>query len=103
MDGHVQLGRHHHVEHDRGYRGSLGTLAHTYADGPNNYTVSVTVTDDHTSDTDTFQVHVNNVAPTVVLTGATLTDEGNTETYDFTVTDPVNDPWTVTRSIPRLK
>ena len=40
-------------------------------------------------DSDTDQtVTVNNVAPTVTLTGEAAADEGSTHTYTYTATDP---------------
>ena len=51
--------------------GSLGTQDHIYADGPNDYTVTVKVTEagmgTPPSGQATFAVHVNNVAPTGTL------------------------------------
>src|SRR5204863_201554 len=69
---------------------AIGPKSHTYADGPNDFTVHVTVTDkDLGSDTKTFAVHVNNVAPTVTYTSAPATaDEGQTKTYNYSVSDP---------------
>ena len=76
-----------------GSKGALGGLLHTYADGPANNLVIVTVTDkDGAVDSVTFTVHVANVAPTVVLTGDTSANEGQTKTYTYTVTDPGDDP-----------
>ena len=43
-------------------------------------------------------VTIANVAPTVVLTGDTSANEGQTKTYTYTVTDPGTDPPTVTES-----
>ena len=49
----------------------------------------MTVSDsDGASDTDTVDVTVANVKPTIVLTGSATADEGETNTYSFTVTDP---------------
>jgi uncharacterized protein YodC (DUF2158 family) len=75
---------------------AIGPKSHTYVDGPNDYTVSVTVTDKDTdSNTKTFSVHVNNVAPSVSLSGASSTNEGTTESYSYTFTDPGSlDSWT---------
>src|SRR5205814_919480 len=73
---------------------TLGSKSHTYADGPNDYTVSVTVTDKNGgSDTETFSVHVNNVAPTVTFSAAndTTVNEGTTHTYNYSISDPSND------------
>ncbi len=57
---------------------AIGPRSHTYADGPNDYTVSVTVTDKNGgSDTKTFSVHVNNVAPTIAISGTANVDEGS--------------------------
>ena len=73
------------------HTGSLGSAHHTYADGPATETVTVTVTDkDGGTDSQTFQVTVNNVPPTVTLDPGndTSVDEGSTHTYKFTATDP---------------
>src|SRR5262249_21016423 len=63
---------------------------HNYLDGPNTYPVSVKVTDSMGATvTGGFQVTVNNVAPTVALTGNNSVNE--TGTYTLTVsgyTDP---------------
>jgi autotransporter-associated beta strand protein len=57
---------------------------HTYADGPNSHTVTVTATDLlGASAVTTFTVNVNNVAPTVSLTGAPTVAEGTS--YSLTV------------------
>jgi hypothetical protein len=78
------------------------TLPHTYADdNPSGtasdlYTVHVTLTDDDTgSDTASFQVQVNNVAPTITALTTTTTpefphtvDENQMFTLDGTFTDP---------------
>ena len=50
---------------------------------------------------DEIAVTVHNVAPTVVLTGADEVDEGDVETYSYTVEDPgVNDTFTVDADFP---
>ncbi len=67
----------------------------TFPDGPASSTVKVTADDgDSTNNTgsDSIEVSVANVAPTVDLTGADTADEGQTKTYTYTVTDPGNDP-----------
>jgi len=82
-------------------QGTLGNQFHTYADGPNTYTVTVKVTDkDGGSGSATVTVTVNNVAPTVTLTGDTTADEGQTKTYTFTVSDPGQDTWSVATGYP---
>jgi len=80
--------------------GSLGSLVHTYADGPSTHTVTVTVTDkDGASDSDTFSVTVSNVAPTVTFTNAPASaNEGETKHYTYTVSDPGQDTYTVVTS-----
>ena len=73
--------------------GSLGSMSHTYADGPASKTVTVTVTDKNGGvGSASFQVTVANVAPTVVLSGDTSANEGTTHTYTYTVSDPGADP-----------
>ena len=71
--------------------GSNGVQTHTYADGANDYDVTVDLVDedgpflDRAND---HSVHVNNVDPTVTLTGASPVNEGSTHTYSYTTTDP---------------
>jgi PKD repeat protein len=83
---------------------AIGPKSHTYADGPNDFTVHVTVTDkDGGTDTKTFAVHVNNVAPTVTLDPSNdqNVDEGTTHTYKYTVSDPgIYDTFTVDTNYP---
>jgi len=51
--------------------------------------VTVTVTDKNgDSDSETFQVTVANVPPTVTLTGPASANEGGTESYSYSWTDP---------------
>ena len=60
------------------------------------YVVTLTVTDDDgESGSDSKTIAVTNVAPTVtIVSGATSVDEGDVETYEFTVTDPgTADTW----------
>jgi single-stranded DNA-binding protein len=67
---------------------TITAQSHTYEDN-GLYTVAVTVTDkDGASDSKTFQVTVTNVAPTVTLTGAASANEGDTESYSYSWTDP---------------
>jgi hypothetical protein len=89
-----------HTTFDQTSTGALPAKTHAYADGPNDYTVTVTVTDDSGSDSKTFAVHVSNVAPTItswsgpnVLSGPMVF--GLTGTWNGSFSDPgVNDkPW----------
>jgi hypothetical protein len=67
----------------------------TFPDGPASSMVEVTANDGDPSDNvGSFSnvVNVANVAPTVVLTGLATANEGDTQTYTYTVTDPGNDP-----------
>jgi hypothetical protein len=83
--------------------GSLGTRSHIYADGPNQYTVTVTVKDSlNLSDSKSFKVTVANVAPNVtsfggpnVLAGPLVF--GLSGSFGGSFTDPglVDNPWTV--------
>jgi hypothetical protein len=83
--------------------GSLGSQSHTYADGPNDYTVTVTVTDhednpaDQLSGSATFAVHVNNVAPSVTAAANQSSNEGGSHSFNLgSFTDPGPDgPWSV--------
>ena len=62
-----------------------------FADGPTTTNVTATVTDsDGAADTDAqlVTVTVNNVAPTVTLTGAATADEGDTVSFSYTTSDP---------------
>lgn len=73
---------------------------HLYANnrpGDAPYTITITVTDkDGGSDTDTTQITVRNVPPTVTLTGPASANEGTTQTYNYTVSDPGPDAQTLT-------
>ena len=72
--------------------GSLGSMSHTYADGPATRTVTVTVTDKNGGvGSASFQVTVANVAPTVALSAANdlAVNEGPAEhTYSYSISDP---------------
>jgi hypothetical protein len=79
-----------HATFDSTLTGSLGSLSHTFDDGPAVRTVSVKVTDgDGGSDTKTFTVEVANVAPTVTLSAANdlSVGEGSTHTYSYDISD----------------
>src|SRR3954464_4170262 len=71
------------------------TVGHTYADGPNGYTISVDLVDEDGTFTavDTLDVTVKNVAPFVDLTGPTMVNEGAANTWNL---GPVVDPGTDT-------
>ena len=59
--------------------------------------VSVTVSDsDGASDSDSLAVTVNNVKPSITLSGDASADEGSTHTYSYTVTDPGQDTHVIT-------
>ncbi len=83
--------------------GSLGSQSHTYANGPNDYTVTVTVTDheadpaDQLSGSATFAVHVNNVAPSVTAAAGQSSNEGENHSFALgSFSDPGPDgPWSV--------
>ncbi|HJQ29747.1 MAG TPA: PKD domain-containing protein, partial [Rubrobacter sp.] len=84
------------TQFDAASPGALPQKPHAYAnDG--NYTVTLTVVEDGgaASDSETFNVTVANVAPTVDLTGSSTANEGDTKKYDFTVTDPGDDTHTI--------
>src|SRR5262245_65319179 len=55
------------------------TASHTYVDGPNDYTIVVDLTDEDGtfSNAGTKTVTVDNVAPTIALTGADHVNEGS--------------------------
>src|SRR4029077_13001606 len=72
-----------------------GGKTHTYADGPNNYSITVDLVDEDGTYLDranALSVTVNNVAPTIAISGATSVNEGGS--YSLTlgaVTDPGTD------------
>ena len=78
---------------------SGGSFDCSFPDGPASSTVSVQVkdSDNANSNTATQTVTINNVAPTVTLSGsnAVAVNEGTTHTYGFTVTDPGADTFSV--------
>src|SRR5207244_4505617 len=83
---------------------SNGAKSHTYADGPNDYNVTVDLVDEDGSflnRANPLPVHVNNVAPTAHLTGDATADEGTTHTYTYTVTDPGQDTFNVNSGYPQ--
>src|SRR5439155_747634 len=73
-----------------------GAKSHTYADGPNDYNVTVDLVDEDgtfTNAANALSVHVNNVAPTVTLssTNDLSVNEGSSHTYSYTISDPGQD------------
>src|SRR5205823_12237556 len=82
---------------------SNGVKTHTYADGPNDYPITVDVTDEDgtfLNAANAFSVHVNNVAPTAHISGDATADEGTTHAYTYTVTDPGDDTFSVNSGYP---
>ncbi len=87
---------------DGGFAKPLGGT-HTYADGPGVYTVTIRVADNTMSGDfvngvngvdfveDTFTVTVNNVPPTLIISGNSTTDEGSTYTLNLSSSDPGDD------------
>src|SRR4029453_7883733 len=78
--------------------GVNGAKSHTYADGPNDYDVTVDLVDEDGTfldRADDLSVHVNNAPPTVTLKGPSPVTEGTSHTYTFTVADPGDDGFTV--------
>ncbi|QDT13384.1 VCBS domain-containing protein [Planctomycetes bacterium K23_9] len=74
--------------------GDPSTATHVFADGANSYSISATATDEDGtfSATAPVAVTINNVAPTIALTGAASVDEGSVYTLNFgAVTDPGTD------------
>ena len=68
-----------------------GVVTHVYADGPATPTITVDLVDEDGTHTDTgsLSLTVDNVAPTIALSGAAGVDEGST--YELTL-GTINDP-----------
>jgi hypothetical protein len=79
--------------------GNPSSVSHTYADGPNTYTISATATDeDGTHSANTISVSANNIAPMLTLSGGDSVAEGSLYTLDLAASDPgadTIDHWTV--------
>jgi hypothetical protein len=80
--------------------GNPPSVTHTYADGSSAYTISATATDEDGtfSAGNTLSVTVNNVAPTLVISGAASVNEGSTYTLNLSSSDPgadTVDHWTI--------
>jgi uncharacterized repeat protein (TIGR01451 family) len=83
--------------------GTNGVKTHTYADGPNDYDITVDLVDEDGTFLDRandLSVHVNNVAPTVNVTGPASVDEGSTHTYSYTISDPGADTFALVAGYP---
>ena len=76
---------------------------HVYANGPEDWTITVTLTDEDGAHVGASRsVHVDDVAPTVTLAGDESVNEGSTHTYTFSVTDPGSaDTFTVDTDFPK--
>jgi hypothetical protein len=88
------------------YSSNLGAKTHTYADGPNDYAITVDLTDEDgtfLNRANALSVHVVNVAPSVTFTVAPDTaNEGETKTYTYSVSDPGTlDTFTVDATYPK--
>src|SRR5215210_5516104 len=81
---------------------TTGSFKCTFADGLATSVVSASATDSDgaAGNLATQSVTVNNVAPTVTLTGPATADEGQTKSYSFTVTDPGVDTFAVEAGFP---
>lgn len=79
---------------------SSGTCSasHTYADGPNSYTIQVSVSDGIAPGSDSATATVSNVAPSVSdLTGDTPVNESSgTHLYTYAINEPGDDTVTAT-------
>ena len=74
--------------------GTTTSVGHTYADGPNGYTITVDLVDEDDTHTDAGSraVSVTNVAPTIALAGDASVAEGSTYTLTLgAISDPGDD------------
>ena len=70
-------------------------------DGPDSQDVTITADDGNGGiATTTFALSVSNVPPTVTLSGPNTASEGATNSYNFTVTDPGNDTFSIQAGFP---
>ena len=76
---------------------SGGSFGCRFPDGPASPTVRIQVADSQAVDSNvaTKDVEVDNVAPSINLSGPGTAEEGDTRTYAFTVTDPGDDTHTI--------
>ena len=80
--------------------GNPGSVTHTYADGPNAFTISATATnpDGTFSAVNTVAVSVTNVVPTLAISGAATVNQGSLYTLTLTRSDVGADTiskWTI--------
>ncbi len=80
--------------------GNPASVTHTYADGTAHYTISATATDEDGTYAagNTVAVTVNNVAPTLAISGRSSVNEGSTYTLNLSSSDPGADTisqWTI--------
>ena len=70
--------------------GNPASVIHIFTDGPNTRTISATVTDEDgtVNATNTVAVTVNNVSPTIAISGAASVNEGAEYTLNLSSTDP---------------
>ena len=79
--------------------GTNPTFTVTGVDGPDDsFTVTLQLTDDNQTITDTATINIANVAPTLTISGAASVDEGSAYTLSLSSSDPGNDTitqWTI--------
>jgi uncharacterized delta-60 repeat protein len=79
--------------------GGTAMVSHTYADGPASYTISATAADEDGSySSNSLPVTVDNVAPTLTISGASNVAEGSSYTLTLGSSDPGQDAitsWTI--------
>ncbi|MEM1108240.1 MAG: putative Ig domain-containing protein [Planctomycetota bacterium] len=74
------------------FTGSSGTIAHVYADGPNDYTVTaIAQTPRGASIAAPLSIQVDNVAPTLTLSGAGTVEAGAVYSLGLSSVDPGED------------
>ena len=75
--------------------GTDGVKTHTYADGPDDYAITVDLIDEDGTFLDranALSVHVNNVAPSIAISGDASVNEGSSYSLTLgTITDPGTD------------
>jgi hypothetical protein len=77
--------------------GSAGAKSHIYADGPNDYSITIDLVDANGTFVDranALSAHVDNVAPTVTFTAGPIvvSESGTTQnTYEYSIDEPGDD------------